>query len=56
VKSFFYSNDYPHQPSSFDCVLAVDAFFDKTDYHNAFEFKTIPTNGKRLALVIYRMI
>jgi para-aminobenzoate synthetase component 1 len=37
VKSFFYSNDYPHQPSSFDCVLAVDAFFDKTDYHNAFE-------------------
>jgi para-aminobenzoate synthetase component 1 len=31
------SNDYPHQPSSFDCVLAVDALLIKTDYHNAFE-------------------
>ena len=32
------SNDYPHQHSSFDCILAVDAFTSiKTDYHNAFE-------------------
>ena len=35
---FMDSNDYPHQPSSFDCILAVDAFTSiKTDYHNAFE-------------------
>ena len=32
------SNDYPQQYSSFDCILAVDAFTSiKTDYHNAFE-------------------
>jgi para-aminobenzoate synthetase component 1 len=32
------SNDYPHQHSSFDCVVAVDAFTSiRTDYHNAFE-------------------
>jgi para-aminobenzoate synthetase component 1 len=35
---FMDSNDYPHQHSSFDCALAVDAFTSiKTDYHNAFE-------------------
>lgn len=32
------SNDYTHNYSSYDCVLAVDAFTSiKTDYHNAFE-------------------
>ena len=32
------SNDYPQQYSSYDCILAVDAFTSiKTDYHNAFE-------------------
>ncbi len=32
------SNDYPQEYSSYDCVLAVDAFTSiKTDYHNAFE-------------------
>lgn len=32
------SNDYPQQYSSFDCMLAVDAFTSiKTDYQNAFE-------------------
>jgi len=32
------SNDYPHNYSSYDCVLAVDALTSiKTDYHNAFE-------------------
>lgn len=32
------SNDYPQQYSSFDCILAVDAFTSiKTDYLNAFE-------------------
>ncbi|TDE48037.1 anthranilate synthase component I family protein [Flavobacterium sp. GT3P67] len=32
------SNDYPQKYSSYDCVLAVDAFTSiKTDYHNAFE-------------------
>ncbi len=32
------SNDYPQQYSSYDCILAVDAFtLIKTDYHNAFE-------------------
>ena len=32
------SNDYPQNYSSYDCVLAVDAFTSiKTDYHNAFE-------------------
>ena len=32
------SNDYPQNYSSFDCVLAVDAFTSiKTDFHNAFE-------------------
>ncbi|MEZ7497788.1 anthranilate synthase component I family protein [Flavobacterium sp. Arc3] len=35
---FMDSNDYPHQHSSFDCVVAVDAFTSiRTDYHNAFE-------------------
>ena len=35
---FLDSNDYPQEYSSFDCVLAVDAFTSiKTDYHNAFE-------------------
>ncbi len=35
---FMDSNDYPQQYSSFDCILAVDAFTSvKTDYHNAFE-------------------
>ena len=32
------SNDYAQNYSSYDCVLAVDAFTSiKTDYHNAFE-------------------
>lgn len=32
------SNDYPQQYSSYDCILAVDAFTSiKTDYLNAFE-------------------
>jgi para-aminobenzoate synthetase component 1 len=32
------SNDYPQEYSSYDCILAVDAFTSiKTDYHNAFE-------------------
>lgn len=32
------SNDYPQRYSSFDCILAADAFTSiKTDYHNAFE-------------------
>ena len=32
------SNDYPQQYSSYDCILAVDAFTSiRTDYHNAFE-------------------
>ena len=32
------SNDYPQQYSSYDCLLAVDAFTSvKTDYHNAFD-------------------
>ena len=32
------SNDYPQQYSSYDCILAVDAFTSiKTDYHSAFE-------------------
>ena len=32
------SNDYPQVYSSYDCVVAVDAFTSvKTDYHNAFE-------------------
>lgn len=35
---FLDSNSYPHQYSSFDCMLAVDAFTSlKTDYYNAFE-------------------
>lgn len=35
---FMDSNDYPQDYSSFDCILAVDAFTSvKTDYHNAFE-------------------
>ncbi|GIZ10505.1 para-aminobenzoate synthase [Flavobacterium sp. UMI-01] len=36
--TFLDSNDYPQEYSSYDCVLAVDAFTSlKTDYHNAFE-------------------
>ena len=32
------SNEYPQQYSSYDCIVAVDAFTSiKTDYHNAFE-------------------
>lgn len=35
---FMDSNDYPQAYSSYDCILAVDAFTSvKTDYHNAFE-------------------
>ena len=35
---FLDSNNYHQQQSSFDCVLAVDAFTSvKTDYHNAFD-------------------
>lgn len=35
---FLDSNDYPSKYSSFDCVLAVDAFTSlQTDYHNAFD-------------------
>ncbi|KIA86444.1 anthranilate synthase component I family protein [Flavobacterium sp. AED] len=35
---FMDSNDYPQGHSSYDCLLAVDAFTSiKTDYHNAFE-------------------
>lgn len=35
---FLDSNNYPDKYSSYDCVLAVDAFTSiKTDYHNAFE-------------------
>ncbi|WDF60869.1 anthranilate synthase component I family protein [Flavobacterium sp. KACC 22758] len=35
---FLEGNGYPEQYSSFDCILAVDAFTSiKTDFHNAFE-------------------
>ncbi|WP_291103690.1 MULTISPECIES: anthranilate synthase component I family protein [unclassified Flavobacterium] len=35
---FMDSNDYPQHYSSYDCILAIDAFVSlKTDYHNAFE-------------------
>ncbi|WP_309608670.1 anthranilate synthase component I family protein [Flavobacterium sp.] len=35
---FLDSNNYPQLYSSYDCVLAVDAFTSiKTDFHNAFE-------------------
>ena len=35
---FMDSNDYPQAYSSYDCMLAVDAFTSlKTDYYNAFE-------------------
>jgi para-aminobenzoate synthetase component 1 len=35
---FMDSNEYPQEYSSYDCLLAVDAFTAvKTDYHNAFE-------------------
>ena len=35
---FLDSNDYQQQYSSYDAVLAVDAFTSiKTDYHNAFD-------------------
>ncbi len=36
--AFLDSNSFSNEYSSFDCVLAVDAFTSvKTDYHNAFE-------------------
>lgn len=35
---FLDSNSYPQEYSSFDCMLAVDAFTSlKTDFHNAFD-------------------
>nr|WP_294926617.1 anthranilate synthase component I family protein [uncultured Flavobacterium sp.] len=35
---FLDSNSYPQEYSSFDCIMAVDAFTSlKTDFHNAFE-------------------
>lgn len=35
---FLDSNDYPQEYSTYDCILAVDAFTSiKTDHHNAFE-------------------
>ncbi len=35
---FLDSNDYPQQYSSYDCVLAIDAFTSiQTDFHNGFE-------------------
>jgi para-aminobenzoate synthetase component 1 len=35
---FLDSNSYPQEYSSFDCLLAVDAFTSvKTDFHNAFD-------------------
>ena len=35
---FMDSNDYPRDYSSYDCILALDAFTSiKTDYHNAFD-------------------
>jgi len=35
---FMDSNNYPQQYSSYDCILAIDAFTSiKTDYHSAFE-------------------
>ena len=35
---FLDSNDYPQLYSSYDCILAVDAFTSiKTDHYNAFE-------------------
>jgi para-aminobenzoate synthetase component I len=35
---FLDSNHYPEKYSSYDCILATDAFTSiKTDYHNAFE-------------------
>jgi para-aminobenzoate synthetase component 1 len=35
---FLDSNEYHHKYSTFDCIVAVDAFTAiKTDYHNAFE-------------------
>lgn len=35
---FLDSNSYPQEYSSFDCLLAVDAFTSlKTDFQNAFE-------------------
>ena len=38
VMVFLDSNNYHQKQSSFDCVLAVDAFTSiKTDFHNAFE-------------------
>ena len=36
--AFLDSNNYPQAYSSYDCMLAVDAFtLLQTDYHNAFE-------------------
>ncbi|MCD0466109.1 anthranilate synthase component I family protein [Flavobacterium sp. ENC] len=42
------SNSYPQEYSSFDCMLAVDAFTSlKTDFHNAFEdLKQYQSNTK----------
>ncbi|MCF8321555.1 MAG: chorismate-binding protein, partial [Flavobacterium sp.] len=35
---FLDSNDYPRQYSSYECLLAVDAFTSvKTDFHNSFD-------------------
>ena len=35
---FLEGNGYPEEYSSFDCILAVDAFTSiKTDFHNAFD-------------------
>ena len=35
---FLDGNDYPQKYSSYDCILAVDAFTSiTTDYHNAFD-------------------
>lgn len=45
---FLDSNSYPQQYSSFDCLLAVDAFTSlKTDFHNAFDdLKQYQSNTK----------
>ncbi|RUT68566.1 anthranilate synthase component I family protein [Flavobacterium cupreum] len=45
---FLDSNSYPQEYSSFDCLLAVDAFTSlKTDYHNAFDdLKQYQSNTK----------
>ncbi|QSB26274.1 anthranilate synthase component I family protein [Flavobacterium sp. CLA17] len=45
---FLDSNSYPQEYSSFDCLLAVDAFTSlKTDFHNAFDdLKQYQSNTK----------